>query len=179
MKRRLLYLLPLAVFLVMAVYFVIGLQTDPRVIPSVLIDTPVPEFDLPAIEGREAGFSSADLEGQVSLVNVFGSWCIACKVEHPFLMKIKEVYKVPLHGIDWREKNRQDGPDWLAERGDPYTLIGDDPDSKGAIAFGVYGAPETFVVDKTGTIRYKYIGVMNQEVWDTTIWPLIEELRKR
>ncbi|MDP7573457.1 MAG: redoxin domain-containing protein, partial [Myxococcota bacterium] len=111
-------------------------------------------------------------------VNIFGSWCIACKIEHPFLMKIKKENRVPLHGIDWREKTPDDGPDWLNKTGDPYTLIGDDPESKGAIAFGVTGAPETFVVDKNGVIRFKRIGPMDQTVWDQQIAPIIERLRR-
>ena len=179
MNKRLMYLLPLAVFLVLAVYFLFGLRHDPRAIPSVLINQPAPEFSLAAIEGRDKGFSTADLKGRVSLVNFFGSWCPACRAEHAFLMKIKEVYGVPLHGVDWREENRVDGPAWLARLGDPYTLIGDDPDSKAAIGFWVYGAPETFVVDKTATIRYKHTGPMTQEVWDRTIAPMIEELNRQ
>ncbi len=176
---RLVYILPLAVLVVLGVYFAVGLTKDPRQLPSVLIDTPAPEFDLEPIKGYERGFSRADLVGHVSLVNIFGSWCVACKVEHPFLMEIKEMNLVPLFGIDWREKNRDDGPDWLAKLGDPYTLIGDDPNSKTAIAFGVYGAPETFFIDKLGVIRHKHVGPMNRKVWDRTLWPLIEELRKQ
>ncbi len=179
MNKRLMYLLPLAVFLVIAVYFAVGLTKDPRQLPSVLIDQPVPEFDLPPIKGRDRGLKTADLKGEVSLVNIFGSWCIACRVEHPFLMKIKEEGLVPLHGINWREKNRDDGPAWLAKLGDPYTLIGDDPNSKAAIGFCVYGAPETFFINKKGVIRHRHVGPMNQEVWDQTLWPLIEELRRQ
>ena len=144
-----------------------------------LIDQEVPPFTLAAIEGREEGFASADLVGEVSLVNVFGSWCVACRIEHPFLMKLKEDDVVPIHGINWREENRQAGPAWLARFGDPYTLIGDDPESKGAIAFGVTGAPETFLVDARGVIRYKQIGPITPEVWESTLWPLVQELRRQ
>ena len=179
MNKRLMYLLPLAVFLVIAGYFAVGLTKDPRQLPSVLIDQPVPGFDLKPIEGRDRGLKTADLKGEVSLVNIWGSWCVACKVEHPFLIKIREEGLVAVHGIDWREKNRDDGPAWLARHGDPYTLIGDDPDSKAAIGFGVYGAPETFVIDKKGVIRYKYVGPMDQQVWEQTLWPLIGELRRQ
>ena len=177
--KRLVYMLPLAVFAVLAVYFAIGLTKDPRILPSVLIDQPVPTFDLPPIEGRDRGLASKDLVGEVSLVNIFGSWCIACRVEHPFLMKIKAENRVPLHGIDWREENPGDGPAWLAKFGDPYTFIGDDPDSRAAIAFGVTGAPETFVVDKRGVIRYKHIGPMSERLWQETLLPIIAELRKQ
>jgi len=179
MKSRLIFLVPLGVFLVIAAYFAVGLSMNARDIPSVIIDQQVPPFDMPPIRGRDRGFKSSDLIGEVSLVNVFGSWCVACQVEHPFLMKIKREGKVPLHGIDWREKTPDAGPKWLKRKGDPYTLIGDDPVSKGAIAFGVTGAPETFVIDHKGIIRYKHVGVMNEDNWAETIWPVIEELRKR
>ncbi len=182
--KRLIFLLPVAVFMVLAIYFAIGLTKDPSVLPSVLINSPVAEFQLPAIKGRENagrqwGLETADFKGEVSLLNVFGSWCVACQVEHPFLMKIKQSGDVPLHGIDWREETPDAGPRWLKRYGDPYALIGDDPISKGAIAFGVTGAPETFVIDRNGVIQYKHIGPINQQVWDQTIYPLVEELRKR
>jgi len=177
--KRLLFVIPLLGFLVLAGYLAVGLTKDPHALPSVLIDQEVPPFDLVAIEGRERGFKHEDLLGQVSLVNIFGSWCVACRVEHPFLMEIKEKGLIPVYGIDWREENRTAGPAWLARFGDPYTLIGDDPESKAAIAFGVTGAPETFLVDKRGVIRYKHIGPLSQQVWDETLFPLIEELRKQ
>ncbi len=182
--RRLVFLLPVAVFAVIAIYFAIGLTKDPRELESVLINTPVADFKLAAIKGRanpdrEWGLESADLEGEVTLLNVFGSWCISCKIEHPFLMKLKQGRDVPVHGIDWREENPDDGPNWLKRYGDPYALIGDDPVSKAAIAFGVTGAPETFIVDKQGVIRYKHTGPMDPDVWNDTIYPLVLELRKQ
>ncbi len=182
--KRLIFLLPVVIFGVIAIYFAIGLTKDPRRLESVLIDTPVADFKLPAIkgranEGREWGLESADFKGEVALLNVFGSWCISCQIEHPFLMHLKQTSDVPVHGIDWREIDPDDGPDWLKRYGDPYALIGDDPASKGAIAFGVTGAPETFIVDKRGIIRYKHIGPMDQEAWDNTIFPLVQELRKQ
>jgi cytochrome c biogenesis protein CcmG/thiol:disulfide interchange protein DsbE len=176
--KRLMYLLPLAIFLIIAGYFAKGLTLNPRDMPSMLEGKQVPAFDLKPIKGYPRGFSSEDLIGQVSLVNIFGSWCVACLAEHPMLMKIKRQGLVPIFGIDWREKNPDDGPRWLAKRGDPYTLIGDDPKSVAAIAFGVTGAPETFIVDKLGFIRYKHVGIINQDNWDNILWPLIGELRK-
>jgi len=175
--RRIVYLVPLAVFLVLAAYFWVGLGKDPQIIPSVLIDQPVPPFALKPIKGRDRGFSSDDLPGQVSLVNIFGSWCVACQIEHPFLMKLKADGIVPIHGIDWREKDPDAGPAWLARFGNPYTLIGDDPDSKAAIAFGVTGAPETFIVDARGVIRYKQIGPITPKIWEKELWPIVQELR--
>jgi cytochrome c biogenesis protein CcmG, thiol:disulfide interchange protein DsbE len=177
--KRLMYLLPLAGFLVIAVYFAIGLTLDPKKLPSVLIDQEVPEFSLVAIKGSDKGFSNADLIGHVSVVNIFGSWCYACLAEHPILMRIKEQNLVPIYGIDWNEKNRDDGPRWLKKQGNPYTLIGDDPNSKAAIAFGVTGAPETFFVDKRGFIRYKHTGPITISIWKQTLYPLVEELRKQ
>ena len=176
-RQRVAYLLPLALFLVLAAYFWIGLGKDPHAIPSVLIDQKVPPFELAPLAGRERGFSSNDLLGQVSLVNVFGSWCVACRIEHPFLAQLKKEGVVPIYGIDWREKDAQAGPAWLARWGDPYTLVGDDPESRAAIAFGVTGAPETFVVDAQGIIRYKQVGPITREVWEETLWPIVRRLQ--
>lgn len=178
--RRLFYILPLAGFLVIGVYLAVGLTLDPQKLPSMLQGQPVPAFDLPGLEGRDTkGFKNTDLSGDVSLVNVFGSWCVACRVEHPFLMKIKENDWVPVHAIDWREPNREAGPKWLKRHGDPYTLVGDDPRSVAAIAFGVTGAPETFVVDKKGIVRFKHVGPIDDEVWTKTLEPLIRHLREQ
>lgn len=174
---RLMFLLPLLVVLVLAVYFWIGLGRNAQLIPSVLIDRPVPAFTLAPIAGRERGLSSEDLKGHVSLVNIFGSWCVACQVEHPFLMRLKEQNVIPIYGIDWREKTPEAGPAWLRRHGDPYTLVGDDPKSEAAIGFGVTGAPETFVVDAKGVIRYKHIGPITPENWEETLWPIVQRLR--
>lgn len=177
MLKRLLYLVPLVVFLVLAGYFWVGLRGDPQVLPSVLLNQPVPEFSLPPIEGRARGLGSDDLKGQVSLVNIFGSWCAACRIEHPFLMGLQSAGDIPIYGIDWREKDPQAGPAWLARLGDPYTLVGADPESRAAIAFGVTGAPETFIVDADGVIRYKHIGPVTPQAWKETLWPIVQRLR--
>jgi cytochrome c biogenesis protein CcmG, thiol:disulfide interchange protein DsbE len=175
--KRLAYLLPLALLILLAGYFWAGLGRDPQIIPSVLIDSPVPDIDLPPIKGREKGLTTADLRGDVSLVNVFGSWCVACRVEHPFLIRLKAEDAVAIHGIDWREKNPNDGPAWLARLGDPYDRVGDDPDSQAAIAFGVTGAPETFIVDAAGVIRYKHIGPITPDAWEQTLLPIVRKLK--
>lgn len=182
--KRMLYLVPLLVLLVVGGFSIMQLSRvnegqAVNVLPSVLIDRAVPEFDLAAISGRERGWGTKDLLGQVTIVNVFGSWCVACQAEHPFLVRIKNQNLVPIYGIDWREKSPEAGPKWLAKYGDPYTLVGDDPQSKAAIAFGVTGAPESFVVDKKGVIRYKQIGPIDAQVWEQTLWPLIQELQKQ
>lgn len=181
--NRLLYVIPLVVLLVVGGFATLQLiqvsgGKSVNILPSVLINREVPPFDLAPIQGYEQGFGSKDLLGQVTIVNLFGSWCVACQVEHPFLMRIKEQGLVPIYGIDWREKSPEAGPKWLAKYGNPYTLIGDDPNSKAAIAFGVTGAPESFIVDRKGVIRYKQIGPITPDVWEKTLWPLIQELRK-
>ncbi len=178
--RRLMYFLPLVGLLILGGFFLKGFELNPRELPNMLQGKQVPDFDLKPIKGRDdKGFSSKDLQGDVSLVNIFGSWCVACQVEHPFLMAVKERNLVPIHGIDWREQDPDAGPEWLRKSGDPYTLVGDDPLSKAAIAFGVTGAPETFLVDADTVVRYKHIGPITPEVWKETLWPLIQELRKQ
>ncbi|MGB0682116.1 MAG: DsbE family thiol:disulfide interchange protein [Magnetovibrionaceae bacterium] len=176
---RLMHFLPFVLVLVFgaaaAAMFIF--ERDPHTLESVLINQEVPPFDLPALQGRDRGFGSEDLKGQVTLVNVFGSWCVACRVEHPFLEQLKRQNAIPIYGIDWKEENRTAGPAWLARYGDPYTLVGDDPDSKAAIAFGVTGAPETFVVDKKGIIRYKHTGPLLEDSWNETVLPLVQRLR--
>ncbi|MCP5365446.1 MAG: DsbE family thiol:disulfide interchange protein [Hyphomicrobiales bacterium] len=175
--RRIAFVLPLVLFMGLATYFWLGLGRDPTIVPSVLIDKPVPPLVLAPIEGRERGLTRDDLHGEVSLLNVFGSWCVACRIEHPFLMRLKDEGIIPIHGINWREKSPEAGPDWLARHGDPYTLIGADPDSRAAIALGVTGAPETFIVDASGVIRYKHVGPITPEIWEETLWPIVQRLR--
>jgi cytochrome c biogenesis protein CcmG/thiol:disulfide interchange protein DsbE len=125
----------------------------------------------------EPGLKTPDLKKEVSLVNVWGSWCIACLSEHPLLMDLAEQKQVPIHGIAWRD-DPSASVRWLARNGDPYDLIGQDPVSEAAIAFGVTGAPETFVIDGDGIIRYKHIGPITPDVWANTIAPMVEQLRQ-
>lgn len=178
--RRLIYLLPMLVLVVLAGFFMRGLTLNPREIPSVLIDRPVPEMALAPLPGRGAnsGLSTADLKGRVSLVNIFGSWCIACVQEHPMLIEIKRSGRVPIHGVDWRD-DPVEGAKWLKKNGDPYERVGaDPPPGRAAVDFGVTGAPETFVVDKAGVIRYKHIGPITPAVWEKTLLPIVRELEK-
>ncbi len=176
MKRTFFYV-PLAIFLVLVIYFAIGLTRDPRILPSALINQPVPPLDLKPIKGSNQGIATDDFKDQVTLVNIFGSWCVACRAEHPFLMELKKTNTVPIFGIDWREVNPDDGPAWLKRYGNPYTRIGDDPISKAAIAFGVTGAPETFLVDHRGIIRYKHIGPLSHKIWRDILSPIVKKLR--
>ncbi len=177
-KKQIFFIAPLLVFLVLVGYFAVGLTRDPSVLPNMLAGKPVPEFSLVPLQGRDSvGFKNTDLLNDITLVNVFGSWCVACRVEHPFLMALKKQNLIPIHAIDWREEDKQAGPQWLKRYGDPYSRVGDDPKSRAAIAFGVTGAPETFLVDKKGVVRFKYIGPLNDEAWRTQLQPLIEKLR--
>jgi len=178
--RRLLWMLPVLVFVVLAGFMLWGLDPDrdPSEIPSVLIDKPAPEFDLPAVKGRELGLSTSNLNGEVSLVNVFASWCTACRAEHPLLMQMKEAGVVPIHGLNYKDKP-EDAAEWLDTLGDPYTRTGADIDGRVGIEWGVYGVPETFVIDREGRIAFKQIGAVTPKILKETIIPIIEELRQR
>jgi len=169
--------IPLVVMALIGGAMALGLRSDPHVLPSALIDQPMPDFDLPPIVEDGAGFKRADIEGKVVLVNVFASWCVACRVEHPTLMRLAGEKRVPIYGVDWKDEPK-DGAGWLAAFGDPYLLVGEDKNSKLAIDLGVTGAPETFVVDRTGRIRFKQIGPVTDDVWRETIEPLVEALEK-
>ena len=173
---RLLLFGPAALFLALTVTFVIGLERDPKIVPSPLIGKPVPDFALPPVKGRSLGLATGDLKGEVSLVNVFASWCMACREEHPVLMGLKADGTVPIHGLNYKDK-----PDaaarWLDAMGDPYTRTGADVDGRVAIDWGVYGVPETFVVDTQGQIALKQVGPITPGILERTILPLIAELR--
>lgn len=173
--RRFVFLAPLALFLIIGVYFAIGLSRDPSRIPSALIDQPLPAFDLPPIEGYAEGFSSDDIAGEVALINVFASWCVACEVEHPMLMELAADANILLAGLNWKDKPGE-GTAWLRKNGDPYALVGDDARGRTAIDFGVTGAPETFIVDRNGRIRYKQVGPITPKIWRGRLKPLIEML---
>lgn len=170
-------LIPLALMGLIGAGLAVGLTNDPRKLPSMLIDKPMPDFDLPALRAGEDDFNRDDLSGEIALINVFASWCVSCRVEHPTLMRLARDKRVTIHGVDWKDK-REDGLAWIAAFGDPYTLVGEDVNSKLAIELGVTGAPETYVVDRTGRIRYKQIGPITDEVWEDTIEPLILALEK-
>lgn len=176
LKSRLRTLLPLLIFMVTVVFLGIGLTLNPRLIPSPLIGKAVPEFSLPAVKGREKGLASADLKGEVSLVNVFASWCVACLEEHPLLMQLAIAGTVPIHGLNYKDKP-DDAAAWLDRYGDPYTSTGADIDGLVGIDWGVYGVPETFVIDRQGKIAYKHIGPIKKSDLVETILPLIQQLR--
>jgi len=169
-------LVPLMLFVGVFAAFGFGLRLNPSLVPSPLIGKAVPTFKLLPVEGHSHGLSSADLRGKVLLVNVFASWCVACREEHPLLMRLKAEGIVPVYGMDYKDKP-EDAVRWLATMGDPYPRTGADLDGRVAIDWGVYGVPETFVVDRRGRIAFKHIGSITPEVLDRTILPLIQRLR--
>ena len=171
------FLAPLAIFVAIGIFLSIGLTLDPREVPSPLIGKPVPEFSLPPVQGRTEGLSHKHLAGEVSLVNVFASWCTACRDEHPLFMKMYQENIAPIHGLNYKDRP-QDAAAWLDALGDPYTRTGADINGRVGIDWGVYGVPETFVVDRDGRIAYKHIGAINGQVLNETLLPLIEKLRE-
>jgi len=175
-RRGWLYLLPAAVFAMLAAGFYVGLGNDSSVLPSPLIDQPAPQFALPPLVAGEPGFSTADLVGHVSLVNTFASWCAPCRVEHPVLNALAHTKRVAIYGINYKDK-ADAARAWIAELGNPYARIGAD-DGRVGIEWGVYGVPETFLVDRTGRIRYKHVGPLTQTDVDRTILPLVARLEK-
>ena len=174
--KRLVFLLPVLLFALVVAGFAIGLRGDPSKIPSMLIDRPLPAFALPGVRPGEPGFASADFKGEPKLLNIFASWCVSCRVEHPILLGLKE-RGVPIYGLDWKDKP-SDGARWLDEQGDPYLATASDENGRVGIDLGVTGAPETFVVDKHGRVRYKQIGPITADVWRDTIEPLMAKLRQ-
>lgn len=177
MRRSVLFALPALVFLAFVGLFFSRLGKNPGTVPSVLLNTPLPSFQLAALPGREKGLSSDDITGQVSLINVFASWCAACLYEHPTFMDVTEKNNVPIFGINWRERAPDDGTQWLARHGNPYQRVGVDPKGLAAVDLGVTQAPQTFVLDETGTIRYRHDGPVTEEVWQTVLHPLVQKLR--
>jgi cytochrome c biogenesis protein CcmG/thiol:disulfide interchange protein DsbE len=169
------YLLPLGVFIVIAVFLGIGLNLDPREVPSPLIDKPAPAFSLPQLHKPGQTFSRDDMKGKVWLLNVWASWCVACREEHPVLVEFARSGAVPIVGLNYKDE-RRDGLRWLAQFGDPYRLSAYDYDGRIGIDYGVYGVPETFLIDKNGVIRYKRIGVVTPEILRDKILPLVREL---
>lgn len=174
-KRMLKALMPLGGFIILAGLLGFGLTRDPSLIPSEMLDRPFPEFTVSTLADPNAAITEETLKGEVSLVNIFGSWCVSCVQEHPKLMDISRRDQVRLIGIDWRD-TRENAKRWLDHYGDPYDLILFDADSRLAIALGVTGAPESFIVDKTGQVRYKHVGIITEQVWDDIIWPIIVKL---
>ena len=169
-------LIPLLIFLLIAGAFAIGLTKDPNALPSQMIDRSIPNFELTDLFDDTRTYTRADLQGEVSLVNVFGSWCAACVQEHPMLVKLSRDDTIQLIGVNWRDK-RDKAKRWLERYDNPYAKIIFDESSLLAIDLGVTGAPETFLIDKAGNIRYKHVGIITPEVWETTLRPRVKQLQ--
>ena len=178
-RRHLLFLLPALVFLAVVLWFWRGLAPgrDPTLIPSAMIDKPIPDFDLPALTGEAGGLKSADLKGKVALVNFFASWCVPCRAEHPMLLDLAQDRRIELDGIAWKDKP-EEASALLAELGDPFARTAADISGRTGIDFGVYGVPETYLVDRAGRIRFRQAGPLTPDVIEGQLKPLIAELTK-
>lgn len=171
------FILPLVLFLVLVVFLAIGLNRDPHEIPSPLIGKPAPAFVLPQLSDPQKSFNSAEMRGKVWMLNGWASWCEACQGEHQTLLRFSRTGLVPIYGLDYKDE-RPNALAWLEELGNPYTLAISDTDGRVAIDFGVYGVPETFIIDRNGVIRYKQTGPVTEEILQQKIIPLVKELQR-
>jgi len=174
MNRKL--LIPLAVFVVVFGFLLVGLTLNPREVPSPLVGKPAPAFRLARLDQPDQLLAPADLAGKVWLLNVWASWCVSCRVEHPLLVELSKSKVVPIVGLNYKDR-RDAGLQWLAQHGDPYDVSVVDADGRVGIDWGVYGVPETFVVDKQGVIRYKHIGPVDAAAVKNKILPLVRQLQ--
>jgi cytochrome c biogenesis protein CcmG/thiol:disulfide interchange protein DsbE len=172
------YLIPLGIFVVLVIFLAIGLGRDPHEVPSPLINKAAPTFRLPQLKEPSKTFSAEDMRGKVWILNVWASWCVSCRDEHPLLIEYAKSGAVPIYGLNWKN-NREEALVWLEELGNPYVLSVSDLDGRVAIDYGVYGAPETYVIDQSGTIRFKQIGPITPDVWSQKILPLVQELNRQ
>ena len=172
------YLIPLVIFVVLVIFLALGLTRNPQELPSALLNKPAPEFRLPQLKDPAQTFSATDMRGKVWMMNVWASWCIACREEHPYLFQYAKSGVVPILGLNYKDK-REDALSWLEEFGDPYVLSAADLDGRVGMDYGVYGAPESYIIDKKGTVRYKHIGPVTPDVWTKKILPLIQELNRQ
>ena len=174
MKLR--FLIPLGLFLGLAVFLALGLGLDPSKVPSPLVGKPVPQFSLPTLDDPGRSLGPEQLKGQVYLLNVWASWCVACRDEHPLLVRLAADDVVPIYGLNYKDES-PDARRWLANLGDPYTASLVDYKGRAGLDLGVYGVPETFVVDAKGVIRHKFIGPVTEKQVDETLLPLLQKLR--
>ena len=180
MKAR--FLLPIGLFFSMVAVFALVLYQinqgrNLQEVPSPLIGKPAPQFELPLLMNAQKSFSSAQLMGKVSLVNVWASWCVSCRQEHQLLVDLSQNKELSIIGINYKDE-REDAMKWLRERGNPYAASIFDYDGRAAINWGVYGVPETFIVDRQGVIRYKHAGPISNEILQADILPLVKQLRQ-
>lgn len=172
------FLIPFGLFIVVVGFLAVGLTLNPRELPSPLVGKTAPEFSLPQLHDQEKVISSNDLKGQVWLLNFWASWCGGCKDEHPVLIRLAQSGVVPIYGMDYKDERRE-AVAWLKEWGNPYSIVAVDQSGRVGINYGVYGVPETYVIDKAGVIRYKQIGPLREDIWEKKILPLVRELQNQ
>jgi cytochrome c biogenesis protein CcmG/thiol:disulfide interchange protein DsbE len=176
MRRSLRYLVPLAIFLVLAGFLYRGLSLDPKLVPSPLVGKPAPAFTLTTLEDPARTISNEEFQGKVSLFNVWATWCVSCRAEHEVLVQLARTGQVDIYGLNYKD-DREQAQRWLARLGDPYVANAFDADGRVGIDWGVYGAPETFVIDSAGIIRHKHIGPLTVEIVNEEILPLVNKLK--
>jgi len=169
------YLLPLGIFIVLVIFLGIGLKLDPHEVPSPLIGKPAPQFNLPQLHAPEKSFSPEQMKGKVWLLNVWASWCVSCRQEHVYLTEFARTGVVEVVGLDYKDEP-QDGKKWLSQLGNPYVLSITDLEGTAGLDWGVYGVPETFVIDKKGLIRHKQTGPVGPVILETVILPIVQTL---
>lgn len=171
------FLIPLGLFVVLVVFLAIGLRHDPHEVPSPLINKPAPVFRLAQLKDPSKTFTAEEMRGKVWLLNVWASWCVTCRDEHPLLLEYARSKAVPIYGLNYKDK-REDALGWLGDLGDPYVLSVSDLDGRVGIDYGVYGAPETYVIDRDGVIRFKQVGPVTPDIWEKEVLPLVKQLNK-
>ncbi len=176
MPRWVRFLMPLAIFAVLVAFLYRGLSLDPKKVPSPLVGKPVPAFSLPTLNDPGTVLSQADLTGKVSLLNVWATWCVSCRAEHRVLMALANTGKVDIYGLNYKDE-RAAAQRWLQNLGNPYVANAFDQNGRVGINWGVYGTPETFVIDRKGIIRYKHIGPISEQDLQEIILPLVEQLQ--
>ena len=170
------FLVPLVLFVILVGFFWKGLQLNPSDVPSPLIDKPAPAFNLQQLQNPAQKIGPAELRGKVWMLNVWASWCVSCREEHPVLMQFSKTGVVPIYGLNYKD-TREDATRWLQQFGNPYVVSGFDGDGQVGIDYGVYGVPETYIIDKQGVIRHKHIGPITDEVLQDEIVPIVRKLQ--
>ncbi|HEX9630531.1 MAG TPA: DsbE family thiol:disulfide interchange protein [Pyrinomonadaceae bacterium] len=171
------FAIPLVLFILLVAFLAIGLRHDPHEVPSPLINKAAPAFQLSQLQDSSKTFSAADMRGKVWLLNVWASWCVTCRDEHPLLIQYARSGALPIYGLNYKD-NREAALSWLGELGDPYVLSVSDKDGRVGIDYGVYGAPETYLIDRDGIIRFKQVGPVTPDIWQEKILPLAQQLNK-
>lgn len=173
------FLLPAIMFLCLAGFLFVGLYKDPSLVPSPLIGKPIPTFAIATLKDPSKTITDKDLQGEIALINVWATWCPACKQEHDTLVHLSQQVGIPIYGLNYKETDKPGAIQWLQDYGDPYVFNLSDENGRIAIDFGVYGAPETFLIDAKGIIRYKHVGIMTPQIWQSQFVPIINQLENK